>query len=406
MKKFLLIITSLLFLNLYSYSQIPSGYYDNASGLNGYQLKTELHNIIDNHNSESYDYLWTAFQSTDKKANGFVWDMYSDVPGSTPAYDYTFRDDQCGNYTEEGSCYNREHSFPKSWFNDASPMYSDLFHLYPTDGYVNGKRSNYPFGEVGSASWTSTNGCKLGTSSFTGYSGTVFEPIDEYKGDFARTYFYMATRYEDVLTSWSSDMLDGSSDRVYSEWAVNLLLKWHTNDPVSTKETNRNDAVYDIQNNRNPFIDHPEYVAQIWKGLTLNTVPVISNITYSPNEPTNNDTVTILANITANDDDEGETNYNEGRYYVNQATGIEAINSDDISIFPNPASNYFYIKSKSINSKYNIKIYNALGNNVFILNNININSKYKVELNNIQSGLYFVNIQNNNKDFIFKLFIK
>jgi len=156
-------------------------YYDSAEGLKEAALKTELHNIINDHTVRTYDNLWTDFQTTDEKADGKVWDMYTDIPGGTPVYVWTFIDDQCGNYSGEGSCYNREHSFPKSWFNDASPMYSELFHIYPTDGYVNGQRSNFPYGEVSSPTYTSSNGSKVGPNTTPGYTGTVFEPIDEYK---------------------------------------------------------------------------------------------------------------------------------------------------------------------------------------------------------------------------------
>lgn len=253
-----------LFLSYVAAFTQPAGYYDAASGQTGEALQTALYNIIDNHVVRTYDQLWTDFQSTDAKANGKVWDMYSDVPGGSPAYEYTFITDQCGNYDEEGDCYNREHSIPASWFNDALPMYADLFHLIPTDGYVNNKRSNYPFGEVGSTSWTSTNGSKLGSSNYPGYSGTVFEPIDEYKGDIARNYLYMATRYKNVISSWSGEMLADNSYPVFTEWALNMLLEWHTNDPVSQKEIDRNNAIYAIQQNRNPFIDHPEYANLIW----------------------------------------------------------------------------------------------------------------------------------------------
>ena len=199
MKKYLLktcysLIVTLL-LSAYSFAQIPAGYYDGLEGIQGEPLRSALFQIIKNPNVESYDGLWGAFEDTDLKSNGKVWDMYSDVPGGTPSYEFTFVSDQCGNYGGEGDCFNREHSFPKSWFNESTPMYSDLFHLYPTDGYVNGMRSNYPFGEVGSASYTSTNGSKRGSSNYPGYSGTVFEPIDDYKGDFARSYFYMLTCY-------------------------------------------------------------------------------------------------------------------------------------------------------------------------------------------------------------------
>jgi len=269
--RFILSVTTIMLLTGYTVSAgIPPGYYSSVSGLVGENLQTELYDIINGHTVRSYTQLWTDFQTTDDKANGYVWDMYSDVPGDTPPYNYVFITDQCGNYANEGDCYNREHSFPKSWFNDASPMYSDLFHLVPTDGKVNGMRSNYPFGEVGSATLTSLNGSKLGSCSYPGYSGTVFEPIDDYKGDFARNYFYMATRYRNVIAGWENNnsngdvVLDGTSYPVYEEWFLDMIMAWHENDPVSQKEIDRNDAIYGVQNNRNPYIDHPEYVDLVW----------------------------------------------------------------------------------------------------------------------------------------------
>ena len=128
---------------------------------------------------------------------------------------WVYGKEQCGNYTSIGSCYNREHSFPKSWFDDQYPMYSDLFHLYPTDGAVNGQRSNYPFGECENGSYVASSGSvkplgRKGSSTFAGYSGIVFEPDDQLKGDFARSYFYMAACYNDINSSWHSDMLAGN----------------------------------------------------------------------------------------------------------------------------------------------------------------------------------------------------
>ncbi|MBN2637495.1 MAG: endonuclease [Bacteroidales bacterium] len=286
MKKNLLYIISLFLLPLGMLAQIPAGYYNNAQGKTGATLKTALYNIIHTHTERTYTELWTDFQSTDKRPNGKVWDIYSDIPGGTPAYEYTFVTNQCGNYSGEGSCYNREHSFPKSWFNDATPMYTDLFHIYPTDGYVNGKRSNYPYGEVSSPSWTSTNGSKLGTNITAGYSGTVFEPIDAYKGDLARTYLYMVTCYENVVTQWHSDVLSGDTYPALSKWTLDLLLKWAKEDPVSQKEIDRNNAIYNIQHNRNPYIDHPEYIDEIWG--TANAVTNISELSVSvyPNPTT------------------------------------------------------------------------------------------------------------------------
>lgn len=240
-------------------AQAPEGYYDDIEGLTDKEIKTKLYEIINSHTALSYDKLWTAFKSTDKREDGTVWDMYSTCK-------FYFGNDQCGNYSNVGDCYNREHSFPKSWFNDAKPMYTDLFHLYPTDGKVNGQRSNYPFGECdGGKSLSSKALGKLGTSTFPGYSGKVFEPDDEYKGDFARSYFYMATCYEDRFSSFHSDMLAGNKYPAYKTWAINLLLKWHRQDPVSEKEINRNNEIYkNWQHNRNPFIDYPQLAEYIW----------------------------------------------------------------------------------------------------------------------------------------------
>ena len=191
----------LLLISFISLAQIPDGYYDDAEGKTGEDLRTALYNIIKDHSAESYSDLWEDFKSTDKKDNGKVWDIYSIKKDGSSDYEYTFSDDQCGDYSAEGDCYNREHSFPKSWFNDDSPMYTDLFHIYPTDGYVNGKRADLPYGETDNASWTSTNGSKIGYCSYVGYTDKIFEPIDEFKGDLARSYFYMLTRYKDVCSS-------------------------------------------------------------------------------------------------------------------------------------------------------------------------------------------------------------
>lgn len=250
-------------------------YYDSALNLTGYELKTELFNIINDHNQQSYGDLWD-FMSAHAldiyyENDDTIIDMYSENPTGTDSYNFTPVTDQCGNYSGESTCYNREHSFPKSWFDDGYPMYTDVHHIFATDGYVNSKRSNHPFGEVASASWTSLNGSQVGSGSATlGYTGTVFEPIDEFKGDFARAYFYMATRYEDVIAGWSANsdnadaVLDGSNDAVYEAWILSMLKAWHEADPVSQKEVDRNNAAYDYQGNRNPFVDHPEFVESIW----------------------------------------------------------------------------------------------------------------------------------------------
>ena len=257
----------------------PANYYNAANGLTGNQLKTALHNIIKGHTSITYTQIWDAFWSTDNKGNGIVWDMYSDVPGGTPAYVYHLGVDQCGsNCQGEGDCYNREHSWPQSWFNsNNNTPRTDLHHIFATDGQVNHDRSAYPFGEVRTPTTTFTNGSKLGTSKTPGYSGTVFEPIDEYKGDFARAMMYMSVRYYLEDSNWkTSDMTDKSEIK---PWAITMLLRWNEQDPVSQKEIDRNNAIYnDYQHNRNPFVDHPEYARMIWD-------PTWSAIGEGLNEP-------------------------------------------------------------------------------------------------------------------------
>ena len=260
------------------YAQGPneSGtYYAAADGKKGAELKTALCGVIYDRNeggdlNTAYKALWTHFKTTDAKPNGKVWDMYSNKR------EMTFGTDQdTGSGSQEGQYYNREHSMPNSWFGGkVMPMYTDLFHMYPTDKVVNNKRGNNPFGETANPSWKSANDfSKLGPCSVEGYSGVVFEPNDEYKGDFARTYFYMVTCYEEKLPNWytsyaeSQPTLDGNTYPGLSDWQLKMLMKWAKNDPVSEKETNRNNAVFGIQNNRNPFIDYPGLEEYIWGAL-------------------------------------------------------------------------------------------------------------------------------------------
>ncbi|QOG04404.1 endonuclease [Flavobacterium sp. MDT1-60] len=266
-----------------SFAQIPSGYYNTATGT-GYTLKTQLYNIIKGHTDNGYAGLYTTYQTSDVdnfyENDGTVLDMYSENPSGTDPYNYSTGSTQrCGNYSVEGDCYNREHIIPQSVFNEQSPMVADAHFITPTDGKVNGIRSNYPHGTVSSATYTSQNGGKLGSSSVSGYSGTVFEPVNAFKGDIARMYLYFATRYETTVAGYSYPMFDGSSNKVFTTAFLNLLLAWHTQDPVSAREIARNNAIYARQNNRNPYIDHPEYVNQIWGGTP-------SGDTQAPTTPT------------------------------------------------------------------------------------------------------------------------
>lgn len=291
-----------------SASGIPAGYYDGTDGLTCGALKTKLRDIISNAQVLSYTPgVWQAYQYTDIHRNDantsdIIWDMYSDNPNGPEPYTYTYQLDQCGNYSKEGDCYNREHSTPKSWFASAEPMYTDVHHLFPTDGKVNAIRSNYPFGEVLNATETSLNGSKLGTGNNFGYTGIVFEPIDEYKGDFARAGLYMATRYENEIISqnWSAN---GNADQlflsptdqpdvnkrkaqIYDDWFVKLLFKWINDDPVSQKEIDRNNAIYyeSGQGNRNPFVDRPELAFAAWQCSGLLPVTITDFVAARKND--------------------------------------------------------------------------------------------------------------------------
>lgn len=265
MKKALSTFILLALTSLCLTAQIPNGYYNNAAGKTGDDLKSALHNIIKGHTSISYSQVWNAFWSTDNKGNGVVWDMYSDVPNGTPPYTFDLGQNQCGSYSDEGDCFNREHSWPESWFNSQNNTpRTDLHHIFPTDGYVNQQRGNLPFGEVGGTTlWTSLNGSKIGNCSVAGYSDQVFEPIDEYKGDFARALFYVSVRYYGEDDNWGSSGMTNKSE--IKPWAIDMLLRWNDEDPVSQKEIDRNNVIYsEYQHNRNPFVDHPEYASMIW----------------------------------------------------------------------------------------------------------------------------------------------
>lgn len=291
-------------------AQIPSNYYTTATGT-GFTLKTQLYNIIKGHTDKGYAGLYTTYQTSDRdyyfENDGTILDMYSEKPTGTDPYSYSAGTTQrCGTYSVEGDCYNREHIIPQSTFNSAAPMVSDAHFITPTDGKVNGQRSNYPHGPVTSATWTSLNGSKLGASTTSGYSGPIFEPINEFKGDIARMYFYFATRYENTVAGYSYAMFNGTSNQVFTTAFLNLLITWHNQDPVSSREIARNNAIYTSQNNRNPYIDHPEYVQKIWNPTADAQAPTSpANLVSSAKT-----TTTISLSWTGSTDNTAVTGYN------------------------------------------------------------------------------------------------
>ena len=261
MKKTLLLTVALLMALTTAWAQGPNGsgtYYQTADGLKGSALKTKLSSIISaNITVVSYKGLYDAYKKTDTRPDGYVRDWYSNITN------YRHGVDNKGNYSKEGDMYNREHSVPQSWFGDGN-IKSDIVHVLPTDGYVNNRRSNFPFGEVNSVSYQSANGyCKLGSCKTAGYNGTVFEPNDEIKGDIARIYFYMITRYESSCGGWGNDVFTNTYPGL-TTWTLNMMMRWSKDDPVDEREKQRNNAVYEVQGNRNPYVDYPGLEEYTW----------------------------------------------------------------------------------------------------------------------------------------------
>lgn len=334
MKRFLSFL-AFSFAVIISNAQAPAGYYNNAAGLTGANLKTALKTIITNSHTSgiSYNDLWTAYQTTDidqhYENDGTILDIYSENPAGADPYNYMYSSSQCGaSNGPEGFCYNREHIVPQSLFNNALPMRSDAHFVRATDQKVNGERGNLPFGNVASSNFQSLNGSKKGNSSSPGFSGLVFEPIDEFKGDVARMIFYFVTRYESQLQSFSSgNILDTSNSptswKGIVQWELDVLLAWNALDPVSATEISRNNATYAFQGNRNPYIDNPNYVNLVWG------TAVIDN--QAPTAPTNltvtgSNTNSVSLSWTASTDNVGVTGYNiyiNGTFY-STVTGTTA----------------------------------------------------------------------------------
>lgn len=262
---------------------VDASYYTNLNEKSGANLFNAINAVCSSHTAVSYAALWTIFYQTDAKSDGNLWDMYSNCTWAST-------NSQCGSQSKVCDCYNREHSLPKSWWGGSeNACYTDLFHLVPTDGRVNNHRSNYAFGETSVGVVCDNDANALGRlgksdspitvakSTIAGTSATcsatVFEPADEYKGDFARNYFGMRVSYPNINfaqadggTIHFSNTTAAASATNYglTDYSVILLLKWHRQDPVSQKEIDRNNAIETAQGNRNPFIDYPCLAEYLW----------------------------------------------------------------------------------------------------------------------------------------------
>ncbi len=285
----------------------------------GDSLLTALRSVTSSGTPGSYANLWTTYTSAYVTSSGYIKDYYSSATSFTPS------DDQCGSYTAEGSCYNREHSIPKSWWGsgtDSGTQGCDPFFVVPTDGYVNNKRSNYPLGEVSSSTYASSGSYSLlGTADTSyGYSGTVFEPNDEVKGDFARMHFYVIAKYS-ASYGWTSgygtSTFSGSSSTNYglTDYAVKLFTAWNELDPPDDWEESVNSALYSIQGNTNPFIDHPEYVNTLWGDVSGAT-------TYTGSGSSSSSTTTGITSISST----------SISLTVDETSTISAVSSDSSTI--------------------------------------------------------------------------
>ena len=286
-KHFLLFFFFLLIPLLIQAEEMPVGYYDAIDGKQDSVLKSTLGQIIRPHTAIPYgsgaDKTWGVFYYSDQDEEGYCMDMYCD---------------KWKKFTSVGAVVsgcNIEHSFAKSWWGGSkNDAYKDCYHLNPSNTTANSSRSNYPLGVPTKdlKDQSVTGSLKVGRATYEGETFWVFEPKDEYKGDFARAYFYMATCYGDELT-WRLDNKDVGSKYAmrndsyleFRDWEIEVLITWHRQDPVSEKETKRMDAVSDFQHNRNPFIDYPDLAEYIWgnkKGTSVNLAELTGEVTSLP----------------------------------------------------------------------------------------------------------------------------
>ncbi len=453
----LLLAALLIFSMSVSSAQIPVGYYDSAYigalPKTCAALKTALFRIVSNdtdyvaYNSAdgSYD-TQNGVNNFDRRRNDdntadIIWDMYTDNPTGPELYTFTPELDQCGSSfpPEVGACYNREHAFPRSWFGDDFHIRGDLHNVYATDGESNAKHANWPYAEVGFATWTSPAGAKLGNSSFPGYNGTVFEVIDEYKGDFARTMFFMVTAYENLIPVWQNlstadSSLDGTTWPSLDNWAIRQWYKWHVQDPVSQKELTRNDSVFSVQGNRNPFIDHPEFVELIWRCTGVLPVALIDFTAVKNNDgvflqwksgaeinlkqyeversidgvsftkagivTAQNKAVYNLTDI--NLPDVRTVFYRlkmldaDGRFTYSKTVSVKLNKRNmDISIYPNPAVNEIAVSfQQAAVSNSIVRVTDITGKEVLMQKAVGGQSTIRLKINNLPAGRYFVTVIN------------
>ena len=454
-------------------SGAPLNYYSAAVNKTCADLKTTLKTIISSGNTpKTYTDLWGQYQVSDIKPREVgpgtsplvIWDIYSDNPTGIDPYNFTpgssgsgGQQDAGGATTTEGVFYNREHTVPLSWFvgSTSNPgAATDYLHILPTDKVVNAVRSNYIYGEVATASYTSLNGGKLGTSSNAGFTGEVFEPINEYKGDVARAFLYFVTRYQDNMPGWpgGSNGTQAFDPTTYPSVDIpylQLMIKWHNQDPVSQKEMDRNNAAFSFQANRNPYIDSPQYVMRVWNstcsGLIALPVNIISfsgkmiednivldwkaenelyfdrfEIEKSVNGISYRKVGEIKSSFSRNytfsdnvESNKGQRLYyrlkqvdKDGSYRYSSVFSMHVPMQSKMMIYPNPATSYMQLRLNTIiNGSVNIRITDNIGK-IVQQETVKVNgNNIRLNTDKLNSGTYLVILYHNGEQFFQKVVV-
>jgi len=451
---------------------VPVNYYSNTAEKSCAVLKTQLKTIISTgHTPKTYGDLWGQYQVSDIKPREVgpgtsatvIWDVYSDNPTGTDPYNFTpgpvslgGQQDNGTNTSTEGQFYNREHSVPLSWFGGSTGnpgAATDYLHIFPTDKVVNAVRSNYLYGEVATASYTSANGSKLGPSAIAGFNGDVFEPIDEYKGDLARAFLYFVTRYEDNMVSFpGANGIQAFEPNTYPSVDIpylQLMINWHNQDPVSQKEIDRNNAAYSYQGNRNPYIDSPLYVNRVWSsnctGLSALPVNIVSftgklvgsqitlqwkvenEISFDRYEIERSINGTVfkkigqlkaanLTNYNFSDNVEGFRSQRvyyrlksvdkNGDYNYSRIFSIHIPFNTKFSIYPNPASSYIQLRLNSnVTGEVSVQLSDAFGRVVKQINESVTGSNVSISTSGLATGNYILKMMYNGEQYSQKVMV-
>ncbi|MCK3685954.1 endonuclease [Maribellus sp. YY47] len=264
----------------------PMGYYNGTENLSGEQLKSALHEIINDHVDFSYARVRDIINYSDADPNN---------PNNVILF-YSQVSRNASNYGTGGDYINREHVWAKSHgdFEDIRSMNGDALNLRPADASVNEDRSNLDFDNV------QPNGTRHPEATDCWYSAEAWEPGPLTKGQVARILFYMATRYEadgDEIDLELADQLNTYPLPKFGK--LSTLIKWNNDYPPSDFERRRNERIFRIQQNRNPFVDHPEFVDLIW-GNGEPATTSINELNMQPEKPLPGENVTISCRVSSN----------------------------------------------------------------------------------------------------------